>query len=51
MVVVGESGVKTAVDVQTMVQIGVDAILVGGTLVTSKNPFKTAKMLVQAGRP
>ena len=50
IVVVGESGVKTAVDVQTLAEIGVDAILVGETLVTSKDPFKTAKMLVQAGR-
>lgn len=29
--------------------LSVDAILVGETLVTSKDPFKTAKMLVQAG--
>jgi indole-3-glycerol phosphate synthase len=50
VVVVGESGVKTAEHVQTLAQIGVDAILVGETLVTSKDPFKTARMLVQAGR-
>ncbi|MFO7538701.1 MAG: indole-3-glycerol phosphate synthase TrpC [Chloroflexota bacterium] len=50
IVVVAESGVKTGVDVHTLATIGVDAILVGETLVTSKNPFKKAKMLVQAGR-
>ena len=48
--VVGESGLKTAADVETMAAIGVDAILVGETLVTSKNTFKTAQMLVAAGK-
>lgn len=47
---VGESGLKTAVDVQTMRDIGVDAILVGETLVTSKDVLATAKALVNAGR-
>ena len=48
---VGESGLKTAVDVQRMRDIGVDAILVGETLVTSKNVLATAMMLVAAGQP
>jgi indole-3-glycerol phosphate synthase len=50
VVVVGESGLKTAVDVQTMRSIGVDAILVGETLVKSKNVYQTAKTFVDAGR-
>jgi indole-3-glycerol phosphate synthase len=50
VVVVGESGLKTAVDVQTMRSIGVDAILVGETLVRSKNVYQTAKTFVDAGR-
>lgn len=48
--VVGESGVKTATDVQVMADSGVDAILVGETLVKSADPLQTAKMLVAAGR-
>jgi indole-3-glycerol phosphate synthase len=49
--VVGESGLKTAEDVAQMQAIGVDAILVGETLVRSKDPYATARTLVQAGRP
>ncbi|MEM9774649.1 MAG: indole-3-glycerol phosphate synthase TrpC, partial [Chloroflexota bacterium] len=48
--VVGESGLKTADDVRTMKQIGVDAILVGETLVRSKNTKKLAKEFVAAGK-
>ena len=47
---VGESGIKTAGDVRQMAAIGVDAILVGETLVRSKDPEKTARALVAAGR-
>ena len=51
VVVVGESGLKTAADVQAMAQIGVDAILVGETLVKSKDVYKKAAEFVRAGRP
>ena len=51
VVIVGESGIKTAVDVRKMAQIGVDAILVGETLVKSKDVYKTTAELVKAGRP
>lgn len=47
--VVAESGLKTAVDVQQMAAIGVDAVLVGETLVRSKNTLETAKTFVKAG--
>lgn len=50
VVVVAESGIKTAQDVQQMAEIGVDAILVGESLVRSKDPFRAAQALVQAGR-
>jgi indole-3-glycerol phosphate synthase len=50
VLVVGESGLKTAVDVHQMRQIGVDAILVGETLVKSKDVLGTAKLFVEAGR-
>ncbi|MEM8858012.1 MAG: indole-3-glycerol phosphate synthase TrpC [Chloroflexota bacterium] len=48
--VVGESGLKTADDVRTMKQIGVDAILVGETLVKNRDPRKLARQFVLAGR-
>lgn len=47
---IAESGLKTADDVKQMRDIGVDAVLVGETLVKSKNVFKTAKDFVLAGR-
>lgn len=50
LVVVGESGLKTADDVRHMRDIGVDAILVGETLVKSKDTFAKAREFVQAGR-
>jgi indole-3-glycerol phosphate synthase len=50
IVVVGESGVKTAEDVQQMRDIGVDAILVGEALVKSKDAYQAARRMVQAGR-
>jgi len=49
--VVGESGVKTAEDVKRMRDIGVDAVLVGETLVKSKDVYKTAAAFVRAGWP
>ncbi len=51
VVTVGESGLKNASDVRKMAQIGVDAILVGETLVKSKDTYKTAAEFVKAGRP
>lgn len=50
ILVVGESGLKTEEDVRQMTAIGVDAILVGETLVRSKNVLQTAKELVRAGK-
>lgn len=50
VVVVGESGLKTFDDVRQMADIGVDAILVGETLVKSKDVKKTAVSFVKAGQ-
>ncbi len=50
IVVVGESGLKTDDDVRHMRDIGVDAILVGETLVKSKNMLATARGFVTAGK-
>lgn len=50
IVTVAESGIKTAVDVRQMADIGVDAILVGEALVRSKDVYQAARGLVQAGR-
>lgn len=49
--VVGESGVRSVEDVGRMVEIGVDAILVGESLVKDKNPLELARSFVKAGRP
>jgi indole-3-glycerol phosphate synthase len=49
VVVVGESGLKTADDVRQMRDIGVDAILVGETLVKSKKLSKIVREFVTAG--
>lgn len=50
IVVVGESGIKTAHDVTLLREIGVDAVLVGETLVTSNDIARTARQFVNAGR-
>ena len=50
VVTVGESGLKTKEDVQKMAAIGVDAILVGETLVRSKDVYQTARSFVFAGK-
>jgi indole-3-glycerol phosphate synthase len=50
IVVVAESGIKSVDDVERMAQIGVDAILVGETLVRSKDPLAAARALARAGR-
>ncbi|NJN54441.1 MAG: indole-3-glycerol phosphate synthase TrpC [Anaerolineae bacterium] len=49
--VVGESGLKSWEDVKAMQAIGVDAILVGESLVKSKDVYQAARMMVDAGRP
>lgn len=49
IVTVGESGIKTVDDVRRMRDIGVDAILVGETLVRSGDVMGTARAFVQAG--
>ena len=48
--VVAESGIRSGEDVQRLAQIGVDAILVGESLVRSRDPQAAAKTLVEAGR-
>lgn len=50
MVMVAESGLKTAGDVRRMAAMGVNAILVGETLVRSKDVYKTAVSFVKAGK-
>lgn len=49
--VVGESGLKTPDDVRAMKAAGVDAVLVGESLVRSKDISGTVKAFVAAGRP
>ncbi len=49
VMVVGESGVSQAADVRELQQLGVDAVLVGESLVRSKNVAATVRKLVQAG--
>lgn len=48
---VGESGLKSADDIRAMRDIGVDAVLIGETLVKSDDPLALARRLVAAGRP
>jgi len=48
--VVAESGIRTAADVQSLAETGFDAILVGETLVRSKDIGATAAALIAAGR-
>ena len=47
---VSESGIKTAEDVTLLRDMGVDAILVGETLVKSKNLLAKTRELVGAGQ-
>jgi indole-3-glycerol phosphate synthase len=51
IIIVGESGIKNADDVAKMAEIGVDAVLVGESLVRSSDVFQAAKSLVIAGQP
>nr|WP_279383569.1 hypothetical protein [Methanobacterium formicicum] len=46
---VSESGVKTPEDVKLLSQFGVNAILVGSSIMTSSNIHKKVKQLVNAG--
>lgn len=48
LLTVAESGLKSAADVQHMRQIGVDAILVGETLVRSKDVYRTTRTLLKS---
>ncbi len=50
VITVGESGLKTTTDIAHMCEIGVNAVLVGETLVKSRDPFAMASALVEAGR-
>ena len=50
VVVVGESGLKTEDDVRYMKEIGVNAILVGESLVKSKDMLAKVRGFVRAGR-
>ncbi len=51
VVTVAESGLKSTADVEQMRDMGVDAVLVGETLVKSRDIYATASSFVQAGRP
>lgn len=51
VLIVGESGIKGAEDVRRMANLGIDAVLVGETLVKSKDVYQAARELVRAGRP
>ena len=46
-----KSGIKNSDDVVRMAEIGVDAILVGETLVRSKDVMQITRALVAAGQP
>jgi indole-3-glycerol phosphate synthase len=48
--VVAESGIKTAADVRALAAMGINAILVGETLVRSQDISATVAQLVAAGR-
>lgn len=48
--VVGESGLKTPADVRALGAAGVDAVLVGETLLRSKDVAGTTRAFVEAGR-
>lgn len=50
VIVVGESGLKTPDDIRAMRAIGVDAVLVGESLVKSGDVTTQARALVNAGR-
>lgn len=49
--VVGESGLRTPEDVRAMARAGVDAVLIGETLVRSKDMAATTRAFVAAGQP
>jgi indole-3-glycerol phosphate synthase len=48
--VVSESGIRTPEDVARVAAAGVDGVLVGESLVTSKNPAGMVRKMVEAGR-
>ncbi len=49
-IVVAESGIRTAADVQQLAQAGVDAILVGEALVTARDVATKVRELAQMGQ-
>jgi indole-3-glycerol phosphate synthase len=51
VVTVAESGIKSIDDVKRMGELSVDAVLVGETLVRSKNVLAQTRALVSAGKP
>ena len=50
VIMVGESGIKNSEEILRMAEIGVDAVLVGETLVRSKDVYQTARSFVAAGQ-
>jgi len=50
LVMVGESGIRTAEDIRRMAEIGVDAVLVGEALVKSKDIPLMTQYFVRAGK-
>jgi indole-3-glycerol phosphate synthase len=50
-VVVGESGLKSPADIRQMAEIGVDAVLIGESLVKSQHVAQKVKEFVAAGQP
>jgi indole-3-glycerol phosphate synthase len=50
IVTVGESGIKSPDDIRRLRDLGVDAVLVGETLVRSKNVYSQTQTLVAAGQ-
>lgn len=50
VVVVAESGIQTAADVARLLDLGIDAVLVGTALVTADDPAAATQSLVRAGR-
>ncbi|MGQ9518182.1 MAG: indole-3-glycerol phosphate synthase TrpC [Anaerolineae bacterium] len=50
VIVVSESGIRSPADVRRLAEIGVQAVLVGETLVTASDPKASLQELVEAGR-
>lgn len=48
---VAESGVRSPADARRLAEVGYDAVLVGESLVTARDPVASVAALVDAGRP